>query len=224
MNFVSGRTFTDNHDIATKLKVLMTKYANQRVHGTTKKVPFVLFQQEEKAKLQPLPNTPFVFFNKEIRKIAPNCHIQLENNYYSVPFHYVGKDVIVRWSDHEVRVIFAGEQIALHTKANGTGKFVTQRNHMPDYKVYSENERQLKYGTKMAKIGMDAHKYFQWLLEQKENYWFVISRGILGLPLMYDNDAVNKALARALLYEIKDVATIQCILEKKLYLHETEQN
>ena len=74
----------------------------------------------------------------------------------------------------------------------------------------------LKSGTGITKR-MDgcsnyAYNYFQWLLEQKENYWFVITRGILGLPRMYDNDVVNKALARALLYEIKEVSTIAVFL------------
>ncbi len=218
MNFVGGRTFTDDYDIATKLEDWMKNYANKRLHGTTKQVPLVVFHQEEKVKLQLLPDTPFLFFDKCIRKVAANCHIQLENNYYSVPYHYVGKDVILRWSKYEVRIIFAGEQVALHTRANGRGKFVTQRNHMPDYKVYSENERQAKYESKMAKIGIDAHEYFRWLLKQKENYWFAIIRGILGLARKYEIDTVNKALKRALLYEIKEVVTIRCILEKKLYL------
>ncbi len=54
MNFISGRAFADASDLKRKLREWMDNYANMRIHGTTKKVPREVFQQEEKAKLQPL--------------------------------------------------------------------------------------------------------------------------------------------------------------------------
>src|SRR5688572_4942091 len=41
MNFIPGRTFQDEGDIISQLRVWMTDHANQRLHGTTKKVPWV---------------------------------------------------------------------------------------------------------------------------------------------------------------------------------------
>jgi transposase len=143
INFISGRTFKDDRDIATRLKDWTHNYANQRTHGTTKKVPWKELLEKERLALQPLPDTPFGFFNRSIRKVAPNCHIHFENNYYSVPFSLVGKGVTVRWNEHVLRVVYAGEQVALHMRAKGRGEYVTERNHLPDYKIYSENERQV---------------------------------------------------------------------------------
>ena len=74
----------------------------------------------------------------------------------------------------------------------------------------------------MREIGEHAHEYFRWLLTQKENYWFQIVRGIVGLSKVYEADAMNKTLKRALFYQVRQVATIRNILEKKLYLLETE--
>lgn len=221
-NFIAGRTFQDSTDLKRQLRDWTDNYANQRVHGTTRKVPAVVLAQEEKIKLQSMPDTPFAFFNRGVRTVAPNCHIHFENNYYSVPFALVGQEVTVRWNASLLRVLFHGEQVALHVKAAGQGNYVTVRNHMPDYKIYSESERQLKYETKMREIGTDAHEYFRWLMIQKENYWFVIIRGILGLAQVYGNDAVNKALKRALFYQVREMLTIRHILEKKLYSLETE--
>lgn len=222
MNFVSGREFVDTTDVKKQLWDWMDSYANKRIHGTTKKVPAVVLQQEEKAKLLPLPAEPFAFFNRSTRKVAPNCHIHFENNYYSVPFAYVGKEVTIRWNEQVLRVVVEGKEVALHTMATGTGNYVTVRNHLPDYKVYSENERQVKSENKLKEIGTDAHEYFRWLLEKKEPYWFQIVRGIVGLQQEYDNEAVNKALKRALFYQVRDIATIRNILAQKLYLQETE--
>jgi transposase len=222
INFINGRTFKDTADLRQQLRNWMDNYANKRVHGTTRKVPYEVLLNIERPALQPLPENPFAFFNRGVRTVAPNCHIHFENNYYSVPFKYVGKEVTVRWNEALLRIIFEGEQIVLHPKAEGQGNYVTVRNHLPDYKVYSESERQVKYETKMRDIGEDAHEYFRWLLEKKEPYWFQIVRGIFGLQKTYGSDAVNRALKRALGYQVRNVGTIRNILEKKLYLEKIE--
>ncbi len=222
MNFINGRMFSDTANLKKQLRNWMDNYANKRIHGTTKKVPREVFQQEEQAKLQPLPDTPFAFFNRSVRKVSPNCHIHFENNYYSVPFALVGKEVTVRWNEQVLRIVSGGEQVALHIKAIGMGNYVTVRNHLPDYKIYSESERQVKYETKMKEIGADAHEYFRMLLKTKQRYWFQTIRGVLGLCGQYGKEEVNLSLKRAVYYQAVDVVTIRHIIEQKLYLLETE--
>jgi transposase len=221
-NFISGRTFRDDTDIKGQLRVWMDTYANQRIHGTTRKVPMQVFLAEEKAALQPLPLETFAFFNRGERKVAANCHIHFENNYYSVPASLVGKEVTVMWNEHLIRIIAAGEQVALHLKEDGIGKYVTKRSHLPDYKVYSETEYQAKFEAKFADMGDSAHAYFHMLLSEKESYWFRIARIILGLAEQYGSEAVNASLKRALYYGVRDTVTIRNILEKKLYAAATE--
>lgn len=222
MNFIAGRTFVDAPDMKKQLREWMDNYANKRVHGTTRKIPREVFDNEEKNKLQPLPQETFAFFNRGVRCVASNCHIHFENNYYSVPAQFVGKDVTVRWNTHLVRIIGEGEQIALHQKSTGLGNYVTVRNHLPDYKVYSQTEYQKRYETKMEEIGSDAHQYFSMLLETKESYWFRSVRAILGLCEIYGKEAVNLSLKRAMYYKATDLTIIKNILERKLYLLETE--
>jgi hypothetical protein len=196
-------------------------YANQRIHGTTRKVPMEVFLNEEKERLQPLPDTPFAFFNRGVRIVSSNCHIHFANNYYSVPSCHVGNEVTIRWNEHLLRIIHLGEQVALHTISSETGTYVTQRSHMPDYKTYSQTEHQAKFEAKFADMGEDSHAYFRHLLE-KEPYWFRIVRSILGLRENFGDAAVNASLKRALYYHVRDVGTIKNILEKKLYTIETE--
>ncbi len=147
-----------------------------------------------------------------------NCHVHVENNYYSVPASLVGKDVTVRFNASLVRIIRNGEQVALHHKATGAGNYVTLRHHLPDYKVYSQSEYQKRMEEKMADIGEAAHEYFRFLLTTKENYWFRSVRAILGFAHTYGNEAVNLTLKRALYYKATDLTTIKNILAKKLYL------
>lgn len=220
-NFIGGRTFQDSGDMKRQLRNWMDNYANQRIHGTTRKVPFEVFREEEKVKLQPLPDTSFAFFNRGVRTVGHNCHIHFANNYYSVPSCHVGKEVTVRWNKHLLRIIHQGEQVALHPITREIGTYVTQRSHMPDYKVYSQTEHQARFEAKFVDMGEDSHVYFRHLLE-KEAYWFRIVRSILGLRVQYGDAAVNASLKRALYYHVRDVATIKNILEKKLYAVPTE--
>lgn len=217
-NFIAGRTFQDDIDIKKQLRDWTDNYANKRTHGTTKKIPREVFEALEKEKLQPLPEEAFSFFNRGVRKVATNCHIHFENNYYSVPAVLIEKEVTVRWNEHLLRIIYSGEQVALHHKPEGIGKYVTLRHHMPDYKVYSQTEYQKRYESQMADIGDGAHEYFQMLLREKESYWFRVVRVLLGLAAEYGQEAVNLTLKRALYYKATDVTTIKNILEKKLYL------
>lgn len=216
-NFVSGRTFADAADMRRQLTHWMTTYANERIHGTTRKIPMHALLHEERSALQPLPTEAFAFFNRGVRTVGAHSHIHFENNYYSVPNHLVGQEVTVRWNEHTLRIIAQGEQVAFHTRSTEAGVYVTQRSHLPEFKIYSETEYQAKYEVQFADMGADAHSYFCHLLTQKGSYWFRMVRSILGLRKHYDDTALNASLKRALYYNVRDVGTIKNILERKLY-------
>lgn len=216
-NFVNGRTFTDDKDIAARLKDWMVNHANQRIHGTTKKVPWVELVNTERKALQPLPEAEFSLFERCVRKVGLNCHINFKNNYYSVPFQYVDKEVTVRFNAHLLRIIAEGTQIALHTRSYEQGKYITVESHMPEHKTYSETGYQAMYEEKMREIGENAHAYFRYILQDKQR-WQQTARGVLGLTEQHGKEAVNLSLKRALYYRVRDVTTIRHIVEQKLYL------
>ena len=217
-NFINGRDFVSDRDIAAQLTEWITIYANQRVHGTTRKVPWTQLVEKERATLQSLPEEEFALFERCIRKVSMNCHIHFENNYYSVPFSLVGKEVTVRFNAGLVRVVAAGEQVALHARSTGTGEYITVPAHLPEHKLYSETEHQAASEEKMREIGADAHAYFRMLLQKKPGYWKQTVRGLLGLVEKYGAEAVNLSLRRAACHEATEVITIKHIVEQKLYL------
>lgn len=221
-NFINGREFTDDRNIAVKLKNWMVNIANQRTHGTTKKVPWEELVNTERKTLQPLPAEEYSLFERCIRKVSLNCHIHFDNNYYSVPSKHVGKEVTVRFNAKLVRIILAGEQVSLHTRSYEKGEYITDLSHMPEHKIYSDTQRQAQVEEEMREIGEHAHEYFHMLLQLQPRYWTRTTRGIKGLCIKYGNEAVNLSLKRALYYHATDVPTIKRILEKKLYLLEPE--
>lgn len=220
-NFVNGREFKDSYDLKNQLKSWIKK-VNHRVHGTTKKIPEEVFKEEEQEKLQTLPNEEFAFFNRGTRKVSNNCHLHFCQNYYSVPAFLMRKEVTIRWNEHLLRIVYQGEQVALHKLAKGKGEYVTQRNHLPDYKSYSETEYQAKYEMKMANIGESAHQYFQQVIKDKQSYWGRTVRGILGLTAEYGSKAVEASLKRALYFNVTNLSAIRNILTKRLYDQDLE--
>lgn len=222
-NFLKGREFKSRADMETQLKAWMVFYANQRIHGTTKKRPAEEFERRERNSLQPLPEERFAFFQRAVRKVKTNCHLNFKNNYYSVPAYLVSKQVTLRWNNHLLRVVYRGEQVALHHLIKeGKGEYVTRRSHLPSYKCFSKTEYQAKYEQKMAEIGPWAHRYFKEILLKKDSYWFRSIRPILGLVKAYDRQRVNLSLKRALAFGATNVATIRNICERKLYLLDQE--
>lgn len=219
---MNGRDFVDASDVSRKLINWMRTYANQRVHGTTRKVPWQELVETERNALQPLPEDAFAFFQHVVRLVQRNSHINVQNAYYSVPCRFAGRDVTVRFNDHLIRVIADSEQIALHARSFAEGTYVTVRAHLPEYKVYSETEHQARVEEQMRHIGESAHAYFRMLLQAKPGYWKQTIRGVLGLVKKYNAEEVNRSLARALHYGAIDVPAIRHIIEKKLYLQPLE--
>ncbi len=221
-NFVNGREFTDDLDVKAKLKDWMVHYANQRTHGTTRKVPWTELIETERKALQPLPQEEYSLFERCVRKVGINSHIHFDNNYYSVPCQYVGKEVTVRWNEKVIRIIYQDQQVALHVRCYGKGQYIFVRSHLPEHKVYSETERQAKYEEKMRSIGEISHEFFKELLKNKQKSWTEIARAILGICEEYGKETVELTLKRAIYYETFDVNTIRHIAQQKLYLLPTE--
>lgn len=217
-NFFCGREFSDRADMEIQLRDWMNTYANRRVHGTTKKIPFEVFNLEEKSKLQALPENPFTFFDRGERLVKKNSHIDYQGNYYSVPSHLVGKRVSIRYNQQILRIVYQTEQVAVHLINSKQGEYITQRSHLPEYKYYSQTEYQQKYESRMADLGQDAAEYFAFLLTTKKGYWSRIARAILGLAKEHGSKVVNLSLKRALAHKATSVTTIKNIIDHQLYL------
>jgi transposase len=227
-NFFAGREFTDYADMTKKLEYWLDR-VNTRIHGTTKKVPKSLFEEEEQDKLITLPKTSFDMSSWHIRKVAKDCHITLENNYYSVPSKYVGKEVGISLSPELLHIHFEEERISTHARSKGAGIFTTIASHYakgkrqcPGFKEYDE-----KLESRMEKIGPYGMEMLQCLKIEYKNHWHKAVRGILSLKKTYSDEDINKALERGICYGVKTYVKIKGILTNnchKLPLPEDPSN
>lgn len=222
-NFWAGRTFDDAVDLERQLHQWMREYANLRMHGTTKRIPHEVFLLEERSTLQPLPITPFTFYETVRRLVKPNCHVSFENTYYSVPYVWVGKEIEVRTCGAIIKLYGNHQEIAMHVKNSTQGIYVTNPSHYPDYKIYSETGYQQKYEEKMRLIGPHAHELCTIIMETDHQGWNRTVRRILGLVPMYGATKVDKAIKRALHFHAYAYSTIKRICENNLEDTELEQ-
>ena len=132
-NFFKGEKFTDReHAQREAIRWCMTT-AGLRNHGTTKKKPRIVFEQQEKGLLLPLAGERFDTPKLGESKVHPDLHIRFGNALYSVPEGYVGKTVLVRGDSRLVRIYFNEKLIKTHP-------VIPKGSRSTDYKDYPEEK------------------------------------------------------------------------------------
>jgi len=76
---------------------------DERVHGTTHEKITVRFERE-KPYLGRLPLYEFDTSYRAYRKVHKDCTVHFEGNQYVVPHRYVGKEVVVRIKERDLRI------------------------------------------------------------------------------------------------------------------------
>ena len=80
------------------------RWADTRIHGTTKRQVSAMFA-EEQPYLQPLPLEPFRYYRYGTRSVHLDGCVEVEAAYYSVPPGWISRRVDVQWNDLHVRVL-----------------------------------------------------------------------------------------------------------------------
>jgi transposase len=223
-NFLKSRLFRDKNHANEELRNWNINICNKRTHNTTKQVPQEVFDKEERMKLLPLPSKDFEIAEFVKRKVGIDCHINFENNYYSVPYQYIAQEVIVEVTDNLLRIYANNNIIATHPRLEGKkGEFQTTKNHYPSYKTLTNSDYYAHYKQKMANIGEDALKFYQEMVKIKNYGCYGAIRGIIALTKTYGEEAVNKACRRALHHQAFEYRVIKSICEKQLYEMELEK-
>ena len=95
-----------------------TRWADTRIHGTTKRQVAAMFSEEEPA-LGPLPIEPFRYYRYGERTVHLDGCVEIEAAYYSAPPGWIGRHVQVQWNDLHVRLLApnTGQLLREHVRA-----------------------------------------------------------------------------------------------------------
>src|SRR5881296_255481 len=80
------------------------RWADTRIHGTTKRQVAAMFA-EERPHLRALPPTPFRYYAFGTRTVHPDGCVEVAKAYYRVPPGRIGELVAVQWDERVVRVL-----------------------------------------------------------------------------------------------------------------------
>ncbi len=78
--------------------------------------------------------------------IYKDYHVEIYENFYSVPYKYVNKVAEAEISGGMINIWLNHKMIASHVRISGTGQYITKQEHMPEAHR-AVKEKELKYKT-----------------------------------------------------------------------------
>jgi len=215
-SFFRGETWLDRDHVQREAIRWCVEVAGQRTHGTTRRRPLVVFENEEKSKLRPLVAGRFDPPVWAEAKVHPDHHIQFAKALYSVPTRHVGKQVWVRGDSKLVRIYVGGECVKTHEPV-GEGKRSTDYHDYPEELApYARRDPDalIREGYRQgAHIGRFLEK-----LLAGDFPWAKLRQGqkLLRLTNKYGRARLQAACRRALYFELYNVKRVEQIVKNEL--------
>lgn len=134
-NFPAGRAWRDIDHANERVLVWCVDTAGRRIHGTTKEMPRLRFDEIERATLQPVPAAPYALATWKKAKLHHDCHVVFEDAFYSAPHRLIGQRLWVRGADTSVQIFHEHLLVASHSRASRRGQRLTHPDHLPPAKI-----------------------------------------------------------------------------------------
>lgn len=220
------QTFFSVIELNDAISLLLDKYNNKIVKKFNKS-RIQMFEELDKPFLQTLPQEKYVYREYKEAIVSQSYHVFLEGAEYSVPFKYLGIKVFVAYSSQSVAIFYKGVQIALHPKLHFAGSVSTLKEHMPKNHEYAkERNNPGRYLSWAKDIGVNT---LQWVKNEFEKVAYPPNayrklNAVLSKAKIYGKSELDVALEYALIHHISATASIESILNKKLYLQKPINN
>jgi transposase len=165
----------------------------QKMHGTTREKPAVVFAERERPALKVLPAERYEVAEWKQATVHPDHYIQFKGKPYSIPTAYVGRAVWIRASERILQVFFREQLIKQHA--------ITSAYRHTDFNDFPENVRAvLDTSTvhrslleRAQKIGPNFHQIVHGLLTLHAFINLRRAQGLLGVAEGADPNIVEIA-------------------------------
>jgi Mu transposase, C-terminal domain len=212
-NFFKGEEFIDAEHLQREAVKWCTEVAGMRVHGTTRKRPRIVFEEQEKAILLPLRGERFDIPKWGSATVHPDHHIRFSNAMYSLTTEYIGKKVEIRADSKLTRIYYGGAVIKTHP-------VMSEGKRSTDYEDYPKHEspyamRNCDYCIGMAKdVGTDCGVFMERLLSG-DFPWSKLRQAqkLVRLSEKYGAARIEQACSRALSFSLIDVYRLERIIK-----------
>jgi transposase len=173
-----------------------------------------LFEAIDRPALRPLPPNPYELAEWNTSRVNIDYHIQIDRNYYSVPFVLLHEAVEVRFTTSTIEVFHRSRRVTSHARQRGRGRASTRPEHMPpSHRAHAEwsPSRFIRWA---EKIGPATAGLITRILHRRrfpeQSYRSCL--GILRLAKGHGNERLEAACGRAAQLGSDSYRTIHNIL------------
>jgi Mu transposase, C-terminal domain len=216
--FLSSGDFRDIRDANEKVQHWCLLEYGMEVHGTIKRKPFEVFTTEEKPALKRLPEENFDIPLWKEARVHPDHHVVFDNNYYSMPSRYVGKQVWVRGGLYGVQIFHNGELAKSHKRSYAKGAWITDQTDYPPEKSRYLLKTATHYQQEASRYGEYVRHVVAKIMDEHAYRNLRKVQAIFRLSDKYGAEVMNLTCRRCLFYEDYRMTTIKRILDRQLYL------
>ena len=215
-NFFAGETFLDINDCQDRATAWCSFVAGLRIHGTTGKVPIVVFEEIEKDKLIAYAYDRYDIALWAICKVHPDHHIRFKNSLYSLPTKYIGKHVEVRGDSALVKIYHAGNLIKIHATVCPGKRSTDFEDYPSELTPYTLRNPKYQISQGYAKSEVIGAFIEEMLTGPYPWHRLRSVQKILRLSDKYTAERMSAALKKAKYYEIYDMRRIENILKNNV--------
>jgi hypothetical protein len=150
-------------------------------------------------------------------KLHRDCHVVFCNAYYSAPYRYIGRQMLVSGGLRQVRIYTTDYQlVATHDRARTPGERKTHPDHLPPYKLPALTLTRPIALTRAEKIGPYTQKIVATWLEDPVLDRLQTCGRLIRLGDTHGHDRLEAACARAVCFDDLNYVTIKRILRQGL--------
>src|SRR5215469_289486 len=208
---LKGMRFESLEEAQTYLDRWEERWADTRIHGTTKRQVAVMFA-EEKPHLRALPLEPFRYYQYGERVVHLDGCVEVEAAYYSLPPGWIGRPVKVQWDELHMRVLHPNTNQLLreHLRQKRGGYRIQEEDHPK--KMPLSTAQLLR---RAAHAGAPIGKFCQLLYDRQGETGIRRILGVLSLLKKYGTAAVEEACATALDIGVHEYRFVRRYLERR---------
>ncbi len=182
-----------------------------------------LFLSTEYSKLKPLPPQPYAIKTYQRAKVQKNTHVLLsaDKHYYSVPYRYIGRQVVLHYTDRVVEIYHNHERIASHRRIRVKAGYTSKANHLASHHQKYLGWKPEIFIDKAAEIGPHTRNYVERLFSQSGyiEAKYKSAMGIVQLQRHYPPERIEAAARLAKLHPHSSYQRLRELLAKGLDQH-----
>ena len=211
-NFFRGETWLNPEHVQRDAIRWCRETAGTRVHGTTRRRPLAVFEEEEKSELLPFVGERFDTPRWSDCKVHPDRCVLFGKALYSVPDQYHDKSVTVRGDRHLVRIHFQGKLIKTHATQPPGGRSIDYADYPQEKSVYARRDSDYMVA-QGKKLGPSVGRFTERLLAG-DFPWAKLRQAqkLQRLAQKYGSERLEEACARALAFDLVNVRRVETIL------------